>query len=104
MFKDESNKRIAQSIKELMKKEGRGFLFSPVPQLNGKHKTMLTFVANIGEGEPPVEEQVFATMLAIMTNIRRNVPEDDYKKWKAAYRAYLDNELSLWNMKIELIN
>ena len=96
MFKDKSNERIISAIKELMKKEERGFLFCPVPKATGNHNTALVFVGN--EDGTPIEAQVFATLMSLMTNIRKSVPEDDYKKWKKLYKHYLQYEMELWNM------
>ena len=102
MLKDESNERIIKGIMELMKNEDRGFLFCPVPKATGNHNTALVFIGN-EDDETPMEVQVFATLMALMTNIRNNVPEDDYKKWKKLYKRYLQYEMGLWNMgEIEL--
>lgn len=95
-FRDKSNERIIDAIKELMKKEDRGFLFCPIPQEKGNHRTFLVFAMN-NDGDP-AEVQFFATMMAVMENVRLNIPENDYKKWKKAYLAYLQHELTLWNM------
>lgn len=94
-FDDKSNERIIKGIMELMKKEDRGFLFCPVPKMTGNHKTSLVFVGN---EDGSMEGQFFDTMMSIMDNVRRNIPEDEYKNWKAYYKAYLKYELSLWNM------
>ena len=94
-FDDKSNERIIKGIMELMEKEDRGFLFCPVPKMTGNHKTSLVFVGN---EDGSMEEQFFATMMSIMDNVRRNIPEDEYKNWKKYYKAYLKYELALWNM------
>lgn len=94
-FDDKSNERIIKGIMELMEKEDRGFLFCPVPKMTDNHKTSLVFVGN---EDGSMEEQFFATMMSIMDNVRRNIPEDEYKNWKKYYKAYLKYELSLWNM------
>ena len=95
-FKDKSNERIVSAIMELMKEEEGGFLFCPVPKATGNHRTSLVFVGN--DDGTPFEEQVFATLLSIMDNVRNNVPEDEYKKWKKVYKTYLKYEMGLWNM------
>lgn len=97
-MQDPSNERIITAIKKLMKKEDRGFLFCPVPKRGANHKSLFVFVGNSETGQPPVEQQVFTTLLMAMESIRRQVPEDEYRKWKKVYKAYLLSETKLWNM------
>lgn len=71
-FKDESNERINKFLKQLdriMEKEDRGYIFAPVVQIKGDHRTFLRVKA-----ENPIF--FWATLLGIVENYCSNYPEE----------------------------
>lgn len=85
---DPSNARIMNElipiIEEFMQKENRGFVFLPVPQRTGNHKTFLTLRANVQE-EEELYTLFWVSMLAMVDCFRKYVPEKDFRKWKEGF-------------------
>lgn len=102
-MKDASNERIKQEILKLakfMEKEERGFIFAPLPQEKGNHKTFLAVQPN---GECSYEDFIksfWAGMTAIVHNMRTQVPEDLLSDFKKGYKAFLVTTLKELNMGI----
>lgn len=100
-MKDKSNERIQQEIlklAEFMDKEGRGFIFAPLPQRDSNHKT---FLAVQGTGEQFDEEFLtafWAGMLSIIRNMHPQVPEDLLPTFKKQYKAFLKASMVEFNM------
>lgn len=84
--KDPSNARIVETIKELekvMDREDRGFIFCPVVQMKGRHRTLLaTKFKSLDE--------FWATMLMIVDEINRQIPEEMRKEYKRGFMTFVE--------------
>lgn len=92
-MKDKSNERIIKAIIELQKvmgKEGRGFIFCPIVQLEGNHKTMCA--VDFGGDGGIDEECVFrfwATMGSLIENVQSQLPEDLLLSFKEGFLPFV---------------
>lgn len=91
-MKDESNKRIMEVISILatkMAEENRGFIFAPIAQLDGNHRTMCAVVF-------PNKEQIsdlgadefmrfWASMASIVANFNSQLSEEQRKAFKQGF-------------------
>lgn len=80
-FKDKSNARIVAELTrlaEVMQEEGRGFIFVPIVQEEGDHKTMAYIAFSTKDGEVDKEniKQFWATLLGLVANAQTQIPED----------------------------
>lgn len=91
-YKDESNARINKALDELakvMEEEERGFLFAPMVQLRGDHKTFLRAEFSLtDEKEKITTEEIvlfWATIMGIVHNFQTQIPEDLQKDFKDSF-------------------
>ena len=99
-MKDESNERLEkelQSLMEFMDKEGRGFIFATLPKADSKHKSFLC-VQGAGSSWDEAIEEFWAGLLAIVMNMRTQLPDDKHAKYKQCYKAFLQATMEQFNM------
>lgn len=92
MIKDPSNERIKEAVEELskvMEQEGRGFIFAPICQMEGDHRTMgvVAFTSTT-----PQEERVknfWATLASLVENYQHTLPEDKIEEYAWCAKAFL---------------
>ena len=89
-FQDESNERLLKLVKQIqetMEAEGRGFVFAPVCQLEGGHKSFLAL-----QCDGPVE--FWATMLSIIVNASKSFDKKEFEAYFNAFVAGVKTELA----------
>lgn len=109
-FKDESNRRIIKAIEDIgkvMEEEGRGFIFAPIVQLTGNHKTMcaITF-AKEDEGGIGLMEfvQFWATLGSIIDNFNKQLSEDQRREFREGFIPFCELVAEQCFPKIKLYN
>lgn len=106
-MKDKSNERIIKAIielKKVMEKEGRGFVFCPVVQLEGDHNTMCAIDFG-GDGEID-EECIFrfwATMGSLIKNVQSQIPEDLLPTFKEGFLPFVQMTTEICFPTIKII-
>lgn len=93
-MKDESNQRILKALVELnkvMEEEGRGFIFVPIVQTEGDHKTMAAVAFNTKRGEMTDDEmhRFWATLAALVENFQHQLPEDLLPAYKEGFMVFI---------------
>ena len=96
--KDESNKRIVEALAELekiMEGEGRGWLFSPIVQEEGDHRTLC-----VARFDNP--ENFWATIGMIIIEINKQVPEEYRDRFREGFipMCQMVTELAFPKMRI----
>lgn len=104
-IKDESNKRIEKFVQEtllpFMDSEDRGFIFAPAPSLkkftNHNTFTAVAVYSNI---------EFWATMLSIVDNVNKNIPEENRQAFKEGYKMFIKASAKLCfpTIKIDIEN
>lgn len=91
-YKDESNNRINKALDELAKvmhDEGRGFLFAPMVQQHGDHRTFLRAEFSLEYTKENITEEeivlFWATIIGIVRNFQTQIPEDLQKDFKEGF-------------------
>lgn len=102
-MKDKSNERIQQEIlklAEFMDKEGRGFIFATLPQMDSNHRTFLVVQGNGEQFDKKFLTAFWAGMLSIIMNMHLQVPEDLLPTFKEQYKAFLKASMKEFNMGV----
>ena len=89
-LKDKSNERILEALKQLdkvMEKEGRGYIFTPVIQLEGNHYSFVTIKAR---------NMIYfwATLSAIVKAFSDNCPEEEREEMAECFAAFVNQVAS----------
>lgn len=108
-MKDKSNQRIVKKMEELydfMVEEDRGFIFVPMAQMKGNHKTMC-FVSFNKEVEKLNEDDMirfWATMASLIENVQTNIPEHLKQDYKDGFLPFVGAVSGRCFPSIKLIN
>lgn len=91
-MKDESNERIMEVIRILatkMAEENRGFIFAPIAQLDGNHRTMCAVVYPNKDSVKDLGADEFvrfwASMASIVANFNAQLSEEQRKVFKQGF-------------------
>ena len=94
-MKDKSNERIMEVIKLIatkMAEEERGFIFAPIAQMDGNHRTMCAVVfpnmidvKELGETE---FIRFWASMASLVANFNSQLTEEQRKEFKQGFITF----------------
>lgn len=93
-MKDKSNERIVKVVKEIsriMEREGRGFIFCPIVQPQGNHKTLCAVSFNTEDGEIGEVElvQFWASLTSLIDNFMKSLPKDKQREFKNGFIPFI---------------
>lgn len=92
-FKDDSNERILkmiESVQEEMNKEDRGFIFAPMIQPTGDHRSFVVVADKKGHTLDETMMMFWATMASIIINVNTQIPEDKREEFKFGFMAFIE--------------
>lgn len=101
-MKDKSNERILAEVSKLAKvmdKEGRGFIFAPLPKETSNHRTFV-YVASATNSHDEFIQSFWAGMLSIIMNVHTQIPEDLLPLYKQCFKAFLLASMKEFNMEL----
>lgn len=108
-MKDKSNQRIMKKMEELydfMTEEDRGFIFVPMVQVKGDHKTMC--VVSFNKEAKKLNEadmiRFWATMAALIENVKTSIPEHLKQEYKDGFLPFVEAVSGRCFPSIKLVN
>lgn len=93
-MKDKSNQRIMKKMEEIydfMAEEDRGFIFVPMVQLKGDHKTMcvVSFNKEVEKLNEADMIRFWATMAALIENVQTYIPEHLKQEYRDGFLPFV---------------
>lgn len=91
-FKDDSNERLVELVEIICKKmdaEDRGFIFAPMVQPTGNHRSFVIVADRKGHDVEETLKMFWTTMVSIAMNVNTQVPEDLRGEFQLGFIAFV---------------
>ena len=93
-MRDKSNERIAKAVMELnevMAEEGRGFIFCPIVQVGGNHRTLcaVSFHKDTADITKVDLMRWWASLEVLIENFASNLSEEQMKDFKDGFIPFI---------------
>ena len=93
-MRDKSNERIAKAVMELnkvMAEEGRGFIFAPIVQFGGNHRTLcaVSFHKDTSDITKSDLMRWWASLSALVENFASQLSEEQRKEFKDGFIPFI---------------